>query len=116
MPAHVRIRILLIIAVAAICSSVFVVTEVQRRGDATAFEDYAAVRQLRDAAMQMGLAFNEAAEHGAEASAEVQSGQRDVVRAITEVRSRHDEHGPSERKSIQEQAKAATELSELANL
>ena len=115
MPAHVRIRILLLIAVAAICGSVFVVTEVQRRGDASAFEGYAAVRELRDAAMQMGLAFNEATLHGAEASGEVESGQAAVVRAVTEVRARHDAHGASERRLIATQARAATQLGELAN-
>ena len=116
MPAHVRIRVLLLVAVAAICASVFVVTEVQRRGDATSFEGYAAVRELRDAAMQMGLAFNEASLHGAEAAGEVESGQRALVRAVTEVQqTHHDTHGVSERKLIEQQVRAATGLGELAN-
>jgi diguanylate cyclase (GGDEF)-like protein len=115
MPAHVRIRVLLIVAVAVICGSVFVVTEVQRRSDATAFEGYAAVRELRDAAMQMGLGFDEASLHGAEAAREVEVDQRAVVRAVTGVQTRRDMHGTSERRLIKQQARAATGLTELAS-
>jgi len=51
--AHVRIRILLVLAAAVIGGGVFVVTEVQRRSAETSFEKYAAVRELRRDASEL---------------------------------------------------------------
>ena len=64
---------------------VFAVTEVQRRGDAASFEQYAAGRELRTAALNMALAFGEASEHGAEASETVDAAQRALVLTTARV-------------------------------
>ncbi len=115
MPAHVRIRILLVLAVAVICGGVFVVAEVQRRSDRVSFEEYAAVRELRSAGMQMVIVLDEAVLHGGESREEVRAAQRVVAQAIIDVQSRPDGDEASERKLVDAQAEAATGLSGLAD-
>jgi diguanylate cyclase (GGDEF)-like protein len=113
--AHIRIRILLAFAVVVIGGGVYAVTESQRRGDATAFEQYAAVRELRNAALDMAIAFGEASDHGADATAQVESSKRTVVLRIAAVQSRLSRRKPSERKLIEVQTEAAAALAALAD-
>jgi hypothetical protein len=107
-PAHIRIRILLLLAVAVICGSVFAVSDVQRRSDATSFEQYSRVRELRGATADMALVFGEAATHGATVSAAVETTTRALLRALDRVRSTA--RSPRERGLLEQQASAARPL------
>ena len=115
MPAHIRIRILLLLAVAVICGGVFVVTELQRRSDKVSFEEYAAVRELRAAGMQMVIVLDEAITHGPEARKEVRAAQRAVAEKIVDVQSRPDAGEGAERELVDRQARAATGLADLSD-
>jgi diguanylate cyclase (GGDEF)-like protein len=90
------------------------VTETQRRDDAVSFADYTAVRELRDAAMQVALVFGEATAHGTAAGVDVESSERQLVRSIAGVRTRLANHGASERDLLQTQIQNALELTDLA--
>lgn len=111
--AHVRIRVLLVVAVVAIGAGIFAVTEVQRRSDALSFEGYAAVRDLGDAATRMALAFGEAGTHGEEASEMVEASERDLLQAASAVQSRVNDN-PSERSLVREQTRTASGLIDVA--
>jgi diguanylate cyclase (GGDEF)-like protein len=113
--AHIRIRILLAFAVVVIGGGVFAVTEIQRRGDATAFEQYAAVRELRNAALDMALAFGEASDHGDDATEQFESSKRTIVLRIAAVQSRLSTRKRSERTLLGVQIKAASALAQLAD-
>ena len=111
--AHIRIRILLAFAVVVIGGGVFAVTEAQRRGDAASFGEYAAVRELRNAALNTAIAFGEASEHGAEATAQVEASKRTAVLSIARVQSRLSGRGQSERKLVEAQTETAAALAQL---
>jgi len=113
--AHVRIRILLAVAAVAIGAGVFTVTEVQRRADTAAFEDYSALRELRNATMRVALAFTEAIQHGSEASEEVEASERRVALTVAGVQARQASRSAAERRLADEQVAAATDLADLAN-
>ena len=112
--AHVRIRMLLVVAVVIICGGVFAVTELQRRSDAVSFEEYAAIRELRNATMQMALTFDEARIHGAGAGEEVESSERALTDAIAGAGLNPDAHTASERELVDAQTRIATGVAELA--
>ncbi|HWH92699.1 MAG TPA: GGDEF domain-containing protein [Baekduia sp.] len=90
-------------------------TEVQRRSDEAAFTQYAAVRDLRSAAMQMALAVGEANTHGAAADEEVQRSEHALVLAAVAVQETMDDATASERALLREQLKAPSALAELAH-
>lgn len=115
MPAHIRIRILLLLAGAVICASVFAVAEVQRASDTALFEEYSLVRELRSAGMNMAIKFGEAAAQGSDAAREVEAAERVVVEAIDRVRLRPDANEASERGLVAQQADAAIALTHLAS-
>jgi len=113
MPEHIRIRILLLFAVAVICGSVFAVSELQRRGDATSFDQYALVRELRGAGTNLALVFGQASSEGTAASKKVETTKRALLRALDRVRMSADsqrEHG-----LFEQHAEAATGLAQLAD-
>ena len=112
--AHIRIRILLALAVAVICGGVLVVTEVQRLTDESSFEQYAAIRELRGAATQTALVFEAALRRRGDAAEAVEAAERAVVRAISSVQAQGD-RAASERRLVQQQVGTATALAELAN-
>lgn len=110
MPAHIRIRILLVLAVAVICGGLFVVTEAQREGDEASFGEYQSVRGLRDAAMQMVIAFNEASAHDDREGGAMRTADRVLQRAIEDVAVRGFGHAASERRLLAEQVDLARRL------
>lgn len=114
MPAHIRIRILLAGAVAVISGSVFAVSEMQRRSEATSFAQYASVRELRNVGLTMVLALDAALAHGADASAEVETATSEAVAAIDRVRTRPDGAEPEEVELVERQAAATIRLTRLA--
>jgi len=111
--AHIRIRILLVLAVLVIGGGVFAVTEAQRRSDAVSFGDYAAVRELRNSALNMAIAFGEASDHGADATAQVEVAKRAVVLSVARVQSRLSRRTASERRLVAVQTSAASALADL---
>ena len=111
--AQIRIRILLAFAVLVIGGGVFAVTEVQRRGDAVSFGDYAAVRELRNSALNMAIAFGEAGNHGADATAQVEVAKRTIVLTVARVQSRLSSRPASERRLVDVQTRAASALADL---
>ena len=113
--AHIRIRLLLAVAVVVIGGGVFAVTEVQRGSDAVSFEEYASLRELRNAAFTVAIAFGEANRNGAEASEDVEAAERAAALTIAGVQSHLDRRGASERKLVEAQTGALSGLAELAN-
>jgi diguanylate cyclase (GGDEF)-like protein len=114
MASHVRIRILLAAAVAVICGGVFVVTESQRRADATSFEEYKAVQSLRSAAMRMSLTVFVAADMGPRAEGHVRDAQAELGRILNQIQTRAGSRSPQHEQLLQEQARAASDLAQLA--
>ena len=113
--AHLRIRILLAIAVVVIGGGVFAVTEVQRASDAVSFEEYTSARELRNAAFTTAFAFSEALEHGPAAADDVAAAERAVASATAGVQTHLERRDGSERKLIEEQNRALVGLVEVAN-
>lgn len=114
MPGHIRIRIVLVIAVAVICGGLFAISELQRRSDTSAFAEYATAQELRSTGVFLARAIDEAQLHGRGASDDVATAQRAVFEAIDHVRSRPDRAEKNEQQLIEEQAVAAVEMSRLA--
>jgi diguanylate cyclase (GGDEF)-like protein len=113
-PAHIRIRILLFLAVAAICGGIFVVSDLQRRSDATSFEQYAVLSELRGAGANMALAFNEAAAHGAAATGEVEEAERALLEALNRLPAPSPSQPARERELLERQTSAALTLAQVA--
>ncbi len=114
MPAHVRIRVLLVIAVVVICGGVFFVTQLQRLSDEASFVEYSAVRELRGTTWQMVIALDEASARGAGAAASVRTTERAIMRAIADVRVHRHGRPAGERRLVDELAAAASGLADLA--
>jgi diguanylate cyclase (GGDEF)-like protein len=114
MAAHVRIRILLAVAVAAICGGLFVVTEVQRSTDADSYAEYAAAQGLRSATLRMSLTVFVASDRGAVAAPEVDGAQRELERRLAEIAEHAPHRSARSQLQIRQQADAARELTQVA--
>ena len=112
-PSHVRIRILLAVAITAICASVFLVLDVQRRGDDASFAAYSSVRELRGTTATMAFAVGTAAERRAAAGVEVAEAQGELGDAIDRARSELSDDGAVVKDLFEQEAAAAIQLSEL---
>ena len=115
MPAHKLIRMLLAVAVVVMGGAVFAMSELQRATDASSFAEYTSVRDLREATLTMAIAFNEASEHGIDASDEIETAERAVALTIARVKAHVHRRDTSQRGLIKVQIAAASRLAELTN-
>ena len=114
MAAHLRMRILLAVAVAVICGGVFVVTEAQQRADADSYSEYEAVQGLRSATMRTSLTVFVAADLGSQALPQVQGARAELEQVLTLIDERTGRRAPEQQQLLSEQAAAAQELSGLS--
>ena len=106
---------LLIAAVVVIAGGLFAVTEAQRRSDAVAFEEYSSLRELRNAAFNVALAFGEAHAHGADATEEVERAERAVALTTAGIEAHLGRRNASERRLVEEQTGVLAGMADLAN-
>ena len=114
MAAHLRMRILLAVAVAVICGGVLMVTEAQQRADADSYSEYEAVQGLRSATMRTSLTVFVAADLGPQALPDVQGARAELEQVLTLIDERTGRRAPEQQQLLSEQAAAAQELSGLS--
>ena len=111
MAAHIRMRILLAVAVAVICGGVFVVTAAQQRADADSYSEYEAVQGLRSATMRTSLTVFVASDMGQRAMPDVHGARAELEHVLTLIDERSARRAPERQAMLAEQAAAAQELS-----